>query len=127
MAYARQDRFPTPAQADQGGPDGKPGDEGPGPVNRVQNPDEFLLGTVLPVFLPDHAMLWKDLGEPSADGRLGAPVRHGDGIEAGVSALVLEPVFRPEEGQDDVGGSPIEIEDQQVKDPEAFGREHGPI
>ena len=72
-------------------------------------------------------MLWKDLGEPSADRRLGAPVRHGDGIEAGVSALVLEPVFRPEEGQDNVRGNPVEIEDQRVEDLESFGREHEPI
>jgi hypothetical protein len=127
LAYARQDRLPKPAQADQGGPDGKPGNEGPGAVYRVQYPDEFLFGTVLPVFFSDHAMLRKDLGQPSADGRLGAPVRHGDRIETGVSPLVLEAVFRPEEGQDDVRGNPVEIEDQLVEDLEAFRREHEPI
>jgi hypothetical protein len=127
LAYGRQDRLSKPTQADQGGPDGKPGDEGPGTVNRVQNPDEFLLGTVLPVFLSDHAMLWKDLGEPLADSRLCAPVRHGDRIETGVSTLILEAMLRPEEGQDHVCGNPVEIEDQRVEDLEAFGREHVPI
>jgi hypothetical protein len=72
-------------------------------------------------------MLWKDLGEPSADGSLGSPVRHGDGIEAGLSTLVLEAVVRPEQGQDNVSGNPVEIEDQWVEDLEAFGREHEPI
>ena len=72
-------------------------------------------------------MLGKDLCKPTPDGRLGPPVRHGDGIESGVSTLVLKAVFRPEEGQDDVCGNPVEIEDQRVKGLEAFGREHGPI
>jgi hypothetical protein len=72
-------------------------------------------------------MLRKDIGQTAADCRLGTPVGHGDRIETGVSPLVLEAVVRPEEGQDDVCGNPVEIEDQLVEDLEAFGREHEPI
>jgi hypothetical protein len=43
------------------------------------------------------------------------------------AATVLEAMLRPEEGQDNVCGNPVEIEDQRVEDLEAFGREHEPI
>ena len=83
------DRPAVMHEPDQGAPGRQPGHEALGPVDRIEDPDIFRLGTVLPIFLADHAMGGEGLRDQPPHGGLGAPVGLGDGIEHPAQRLVF--------------------------------------
>ena len=76
-------------EPDQCAPSRQPGNETLGPVDRIEDPDIFRLGAILPIFLADHPMGRKRLPDQAPHGGLGAPVGLGDGIEHPAQRLVF--------------------------------------
>ena len=89
LGHHAVDRLAVMHEPDQRAPGRQPGNEALGPVDRIEDPDIFRLGAILPIFLTDHPMGGKRLRDQPPHGRLGAPVGLGDGIEHPAQRLVF--------------------------------------
>ena len=106
------DRLAAMGQPDQRAPGRQAGDEALGAVDRVEHPDIFGLGPVLPVFFADDAVGGEGLRDQPPHRRLGAAVGFGDRIEHAAARLVLGADGRAEEGKDHLAGNLRETVDE---------------
>ena len=91
-------------QADQRAPQGKPGDEALGAVDRVEHPDIVGILALRAEFLADHAMMGKNLRDQAPHGRFRAAIGLRDGVEHAAAGLVLHREGGAEEGHDRLTG-----------------------
>ena len=115
------------AQADQHAPERQAGNEGAGAVDGVEDPDEFGVGPVLAIFLADHSMLGKALGDQFANRRLGAAICGRDrieGVEPRRAAFVFQAMVGAEQGKRHLGGGLVQLEDQVFEGGQAIRAEH---
>ena len=94
------DRLAAMHEPDQRAPGRQAGDEALGAVDRVEHPDIFRLGPVLPIFFADNAVGGESLRDQPPHRRLGAAVGLRDGIEHAAARLVLGADGRTEEGNE---------------------------
>src|SRR5438034_51705 len=75
------------------------GDEGLRPVDGIEYPDVFRVGSFLTEFLSNNAMVRERAANEGAHRRLGGVVGGGDGVECARATLVLDAQRRAEEWQ----------------------------
>src|SRR5262249_23643308 len=82
------------------------------PIDRIEHPDIFRVGSFLAEFLTNDAMVRERAANERAHCRFGRVVGSGDGIESARATLVLDAQRRAEEWQDGLARHRRELVDE---------------
>src|SRR5262245_2088627 len=106
------DRLAPARKADERAPGRHAADEGLGPVDRVEHPDVFRVGSFGAELLADDAVLGKVTPDQRAHCCLGGSIRGGYRIEAAATGLVFDPEGGAKKRQDRIAGHISQLVDE---------------
>src|SRR5262249_13441166 len=100
LIHHPEHRLARSQQRDQRAPSRHAGDEGLRPIDGIEHPDVFRVGSLLAEFLANDAMVRERAANKRAHRRFGRVVGGGDRIESARATLILDAKRRAEDWQD---------------------------